>query len=134
MELEPDPHRLAQLGSYTREERSGVWWVTVIALAVFIGNLMSFSAYQLYIQWELKRFTVSLGSAFEKQAEVSKAQMEQAARQNAEARKVREKQNAVNAQLRQTCEFWRQQVARENTAQNRTYRDAACSRAAGTVP
>ena len=133
MELEPDPYRLAQLSANHREERSGIWWVTVIVIGVFIGNLLSFGAYQLYMRWELNQLTISLRTEAAGQAERLKAEMERVAKNNEALRREREKQNAVNATLIQTCEFWRQQVAKENTSQNRAYKDAACSRASGSV-
>ena len=42
-------------------------------------------------------------------------------------RKKREHQRAVQSRREQTCHFWQQQVVKENTEQNRAYRDAACT-------
>lgn len=130
MDLEPDNYRLAQLSSYQREERSGLWWVTVIMIGVLLGNLLSFGAYQLYVKWELQQLAITLKKEAAELSERSKVEMEQSAKQNEAARREREKQQAVQAKLLQTCNFWRQQVGKENTAQNRAYRDAACARAA----
>ena len=130
MELEPDNYRLARLSSYQREERSGLWWVTVIMIGVLFGNLLSFGAYQLYVKWELHQLAISLKKEAAELSERSKAEMDQLAKQNAAAQREREKQQAVQSKLLQTCNFWRQQVAKENTSQNRAYRDAACARAA----
>lgn len=133
MELEADSRRLSQLSSGYSEERTGIWWVTVIVIGVFLGNLLSFGAYQLYVSWELQQLADALKTEATEQAQLSMAEMERIAKNNAALRKEREKRNAVNAQLLQTCKFWRQQVVNENTAQNRAYRDAACSRAGGSV-
>ncbi len=133
MELEPDTYRLSQLSSNRKEDRSGVWWVTVIVVGVFLGNLLSFGAYQLYVRWQLQQLVISLKTDAAEYAEKTKVEMERVAKKNEALRKEREKQTSVNAQLLQTCEFWRQQVARENTSQNRAYRDAACARATGSL-
>ena len=130
MDLEPDTYRLAQLTSHQNEERSGLWWVTVIMIGVLFGNLLSFGAYQLYVKWELQQLAIALKKEATEFSARSKAEMEQMAKQNEAARREREKQQAVRSKLLQTCNLWRQQVAKENTAQNRAYRDAACARAA----
>jgi hypothetical protein len=130
MDLEPDTCRLAQLASSQREERSGLWWVTVIMIGVLFGNLLSFGAYQLYVKWELQQLAIALKKEAAEFSATSKAEMEQLAKQHEATRREREKQQAMQSKLLQTCNFWRQQVAKENTAQNRAYRDAACARAA----
>ncbi len=133
MKLDPDPTRLAQLSAHHRPEGSGIWWVTVIAIGVLIGNLLSFGSYKLYVSWELHRLAISLRTEAAKQAEISKVNMERITKNNEALRKEREKQSAINATLLETCAFWRQQVVNENTLQNRAYRDAACSRASSSV-
>lgn len=133
MELESHSYRLAKASPSYSDARSGIWWVTVIVIGVFIGNLLSFGAYQLYVRWELQQLAISWKTGAAEQAERSRAKMQRIEKNNAALRKEREKQNAVHAKLLQTCNFWRQQVAKENTSQNRAYRDAACSRASNSI-
>lgn len=116
-----------------RESDRAFWWVIVIFLGVFIGNLLTFGAYEIYVRWKLDQFVISLKSEAAEQAESSKAEMKRVAKSGEALRREREKQNAIIAKLLQTCEFWRQQVAKENTSQNQAYRDAACSRASSSV-
>lgn len=130
MQIEPDPYRLAQLNTRNREQRSGLWWVTVIIVGVFVGNLLSFGASQLYVRWELKQLTISLDAMTQRQAAELRVQQERSAKQNAAARIEREKRNAVNAKLLQTCAYWKREVAKESNSQTRAYRDTACARAA----
>lgn len=40
----------------------------------------------------------------------------------------REKESARKQQLAKTCQYWRTETARNNTSQNRNYRNMACSR------
>jgi hypothetical protein len=129
MELESDPYRLAQLSTHHEERHTGIWWVTVIVLGVFIGNLMSFGAYRLYVQWELQQIAIALKIETTEQAEKLKVEMARLAKKNEASRREQQKKSEVNAKLLQTCEFWRQQVIKENTVQNRAYREAACTRA-----
>lgn len=133
MELEPNPRRLAELDA-GYEKRTGAWWVTVIVIGVFLGNLLSFGTYQLYLQWELKQAAAAFKEASARQREISNAERARTAKQHAESQRALEKKKVVDAQLRQTCEFWRQQVRRENTSESRAYRDAACARADGSIP
>lgn len=130
MELDPDYHRLAQLQDV--QQRSGIWWVTIIVLGVFLGNLLSFGAYTLYVRWEFIQFSNILSDELEKSAKQMRADRahrirEADARRIAATRKA-EAERAVRRQLSQTCQFWVQQVRREDTPKNRAYRDAACAK------
>jgi hypothetical protein len=131
MDLEPDYGRLASLAALQREERSAAWWIAVIIVGVLIGNVLSYGAYKLYIRWEMHQIALAAEEAMRVQTARIKAQSEQMAKENAARAKERQRQLAVNQQLRQTCEYWKEQLRQENTSQNRAYRDAACARAAG---
>lgn len=130
MELEPDLHRLGNF-SPKITDRTGVWWVTVIAVGVLVGNIFSYGAYALYQRWQLAEFMVTVDAMLEKQHQQSVAQQKQIAKDNLARRRAAEKERSVNAQLQQTCVFWSQQVQKENTETNRSYRDIACARVNG---
>ena len=116
MELDPNSN-LNSLSSRPAE-RSGIWWVTVIAIGILIGNILSFGTYELYQRWRLDQFMVTVNAMIDRQAKHSE-----------KLRQQMTKERGVNAQLQQTCKFWRQQVQQENTEKNRNYRDIACARA-----
>ena len=116
MELDPNSN-LASLHSRPAE-RSGLWWVTVIAISILIGNTLSFGTYELYQRWRLTQFMLTVDAMREKQAQISQKNRI----------KLKKKQE-INAKLQQTCMFWRQQVKQEDTPKNRSYRDIACARA-----
>jgi hypothetical protein len=64
MELEPEPHRVDSLRP-AKAERSGFWWVGVIAVGILIGNIFSYGAYELYQRWQLKQFMVTVDAMLE---------------------------------------------------------------------
>jgi hypothetical protein len=133
MDLDSDQYKLSQFSDRKQIERTGLWWVTTIVIGVFLGNLMSFGAYQLYLKWELQQLAIALHDDTEAQFEHLKSEARRKAEINEALRKEQESRNAVNSKLAQTCQFWTNQVAKENTAQNRAYRDTACARAAGSI-
>lgn len=130
MELDPDLHRLSALQTHD-EERSIVWWISVIAMGVLIGNMLSYGAYEMYQRWQLHEFMESVDAMLDKQHLRNEEQGKLIARQSMERQRLETKQRAVDAQLQQTCMFWRQQVQQQNTESNRNYRDVACARVHG---
>lgn len=130
MELDPDMRRLSALQEHD-EERSIVWWISVIAIGVLIGNILSYGAYEMYQRWQLHGFMESVDAMLDKQHQRNMEQSKLIARQNIERQRLENKKRAVDAQLQKTCTFWRQQVQQENTATNRNYRDVACARVNG---
>lgn len=116
--------------------RSMSEWVFIIAVGVIVGNAISFGFFKIYQQWEIRQFT----AAFTAMAEVlteegremqreSAAKRQQLAEQNRRREAKREQRRSAYQSAQRTCEFWRSQILKENNSKNRTYRDAACSRA-----
>ncbi|MCW8907531.1 MAG: hypothetical protein OQL28_09780 [Sedimenticola sp.] len=130
MELEPDLYRLGNFNP-KNTERSGVWWVTVIAIGVLVGNILSYGAHELYQRWQLAEFMVTVDAMLEKQHQRSVAQQKQISKDNLARQRAAERERSVNAQFQKTCIFWSQQVQQENTETNRNYRDIACARVNG---
>jgi len=123
MELEPDLSKISHLRPSTRtNERSGLWWIIVIALGVLTGNTLSYGAKELHTRWQLRELMIVAEAMTEKQ----RANAAALAKQNA-------KQRSINARFQQTCNFWRSQVKSEDTAQNRQYRDTACAKVRGLL-
>ncbi|TVO75231.1 hypothetical protein [Sedimenticola selenatireducens] len=120
MELEPDLTKISNLRTDHPSERSGLWWVIVIAIGVLTGNALSFGAQELYTQWQIKEFQVTVDAMIDKQRAQASAN-----------NKALAKQRSVDAQLQQTCNFWNDQVRQEDTKLNRQYRDTACARMNG---
>lgn len=129
MHLDPDTRRLRELRENGDQRRGGAWWIATIAAGVLLGNLLSFGAYQLYARWQLHALMASTDAMLRKQQERARADEARLATELAAQRKERDRQASIDAQLQQTCEFWRRETGRENTARNREYRDAACARA-----
>jgi len=127
MDLEPDHHRLAQLQTED-QERSGIWWATVIAIGVLFGNALSFGAYELYQRWQLQQFMVSLDAMLGRQHERSLEHQKELAARNRERQRAAEHERSVRSQLHQTCMFWREQVRVDDSPKNRQYRDMACAK------
>ncbi len=130
MEIEPNFDRLSDLKTNTKE-RSGLWWVIVVAIGVLVGNALSFGAQELYTRWQIKEFMVTVDAMLDKQYERSLEQKKLQMEQNVAQRKAIKRERSINSQLQKTCMFWREQVRKENTSQNRAYRDTACARVGG---
>lgn len=108
--------------------RSWWWWVSAVAIGVFFGNLVSYGAYQLYLEWEFRKMVVSFEQVITNQAEQSREAMEERAKQNA-ARIQRQRDSAATmTRLRKTCDYWTRVVRTENTSLNRGYKRMACAR------
>ena len=131
MNLEPNPTRLAQLNADSTSQRSWAWWVSVIITGVFIGNLLSFGAYQLYALWQLKQISIAFNAELDEQRRISDANRARIAERDAAAQKERQREESTRATLQQTCDFWQQQVRNKDTSENRSYRDVACARVKG---
>lgn len=75
----------------------------------------------------------SADAMLKKQQERARADGARLATEVATQRKERDRRASINTQLQQTCDFWRRETVKEDTAQNRKYRDAACARASGSL-
>lgn len=131
MEVEADINRARNVTVDHRSHRSWSWWTSVVAIGVFVGNLISFGVYQLYVEWELRKALVVVERMIERQAESSRETIEKLAREN-QARVQRQQEVAATmAQLRKTCDYWTKVVRTENTPLNREYKQMACARVRG---
>ena len=106
-------------------------WLLIISLGVFLGNTASFGLERAVLYWELKQVALATTAAIEESTR-------KRAIQSAEQRKIRAaqaKQRQIQTQQKQaglrqateTCNFWRQQLTKQNTSQNRMHRDQACN-------
>lgn len=150
MKVDPDYERLSYLEDEPTKQHSGIKWIFIIVIGVFLGNVLSYATYETYTFWRLKIAMEAATAGMEKQTTLSLKQsklrtqqnlvrQQEIRRQNTERQKQINSQNAerkrqiyaqssVNKQLQKTCDFWRQQVKRENTASNRSNQDLACLR------
>lgn len=143
MNLEPDYQRDIDFDSEVNKKRSGIMWVFIIVIGVFLGNVLSYGTYEVYNYWKLKMIMEAANSVLEEQkiksAENHKIQerkniiyQNQLRQQKIARQQQLRKESAINSQLKKTCTFWRQQVNKENTAKNRSNRDLACARLNGS--
>ena len=122
LQMHTDPEDSPVLTPTIRgEPRSGIWWVTVLMLGVLLGNVLSYGAYRVYIKWETEQALQAM------EAMNARLSAERAALAR-EQRIANEKRREIDQQLWHTCQFWREQVRRDDTSQHRTYRDAACAK------
>jgi len=153
MKVDPDYERISYLEDETAKQHSGIKWVFIIIIGVFLGNVLSYVTYETYTIWRLKIAMETASAEMNEQTARSIKQsklrtqqnlvrQQEIRRENAERQKQINKKNAerkrqiqannsVNKQLQKTCDFWRQQVKRENTTSNRSNRDLACLRVKG---
>jgi hypothetical protein len=105
-------------------------WLLIISLGVFLGNAASFGLERAVLYWDLKQVALATTAAIEESTR-------KRAIQSAEQKKIRDaqaKQRQIQTQKKQaglrqateTCNFWKQQLAKENTSQNRMHREQAC--------
>ncbi len=143
MNLEPDYQTDMEFTHDVKKKRSGTMWVFIIVVGVFLGNVLSYGAYEVYNYWKLRMLMEAASSALEEQKtkilENRKIQerkntiyQKQLQQQELARQQQLRKKSVINAQLRKTCTFWRQQVENDNTAVNRSNRDLACSRLSGS--
>jgi len=132
------------------KEKSGLLWVFIILVGVFLGNVLSYGMYEIYNYWKLKMIIEAASTALDAQQLKSSEQRKIQERKNiihqselkeqkiAHQKKLEQqriarqreknKQNSVKSQLQKTCTFWNQQVQKDNTTINRNNRDLACAR------
>jgi len=121
------------------KKRSGVMWVFIIVIGVFLGNVLSYGTYEIYSFWKLKIIMDAANTALEEQqlklSEQRKIQerkniihKNELKQQRIERQGEKKRKNEVRSQLQKTCTFWKQQVQKENTAIHRKNRDLACTR------
>lgn len=129
MELNPEPDHPALRNP--RTPPSLVSWLAIIILGVVIGNIVTLALYEAYQNWQLQRALTAFTAMTERMAAEAKLAAAEASRRSAVAAKAAAEQNRLQQQFNSTCNYWQQQVSRENTTQNRSYRDMACARANG---
>lgn len=114
--------------------------IAIIAIGVAAGNGITALAAYAWARIQLHQIAQELEAWSQKQraqqekasekarieAEVKRLQAEQERRRNQIERSRSQNAARINAE---TCKFWNQQVQKENTAYNRSMRDAACKRA-----
>ena len=127
-----------QLRRNEKSKPSSLKWVLVIALGVFIGNVMSFGLERAVLYWELKQVAIAATTALEQTSRNMAASRKAQEARAAEQRKVvaeKAKQQRIELQQKQagyrqakdTCDFWNQHLRTENTEKNKMYRDQACN-------
>jgi hypothetical protein len=139
MKVNMDEEMVAyQLRKAEESRPSGVKWVIVIALGVFLGNAASFGLERAVLYWELKQVALAATASMEQMsrnmAETRKIRDQQSAQQR-KVMAAQEKQRQIKQQQKQagyrqateTCDFWNQQLTTENNARNRMNRDQACN-------
>lgn len=151
MKVDPDHEHPSYFEDELPKQRSGIKWIFIIVIGVFLGNVLSYITYETYTFWRLKivmeaaatelkeqtsrtikQSKIQTQKNFVRQQEIRKQNAErqkQINAKNAERKRQIYAQSSVNKQLQKTCDFWRQQVKRESTASNRSNRDLACLRA-----
>jgi uncharacterized protein YaiL (DUF2058 family) len=150
MKVNMDEEMVAyQLRKAEESRPSGVKWLLIIALGVFLGNAASFGLERAVLYWELKQVALAATASMElisrNMTETRKIRDQQSAQQ----RKMMEEQRNIKAaqekqrqiqrqnqqqqkqagyrQAKETCDFWVKQLTTENTAFNRMNRDQACN-------
>lgn len=122
-----------------RPRASYMAWFFVVAMGVFVGNVGLFAVQKAVDYWELQQFTQALSvstqnmkAEAEARRKSTEAKIATQRKQQAELARQRQivnerNQNAIRI-TRENCNFWIQQVSKENTSLNRMYRDSACQR------
>lgn len=126
MDLDHEESRFSYLGI-----------AAVVFLSVLFANLLSLFVVKIYLDYEaeqtmamLDKQIQSTNAMYDKYLDSFKNQ--QIEMQNDLAEKQRQAQietenrNTVARMKRQTCEFWNQQLANNNTKYNRLMREKAC--------
>ena len=67
------------------KKRSGVMWVFIIVIGVFLGNVLSYGTYEIYSFWKLKIIMDAANTALEEQQ-----------LKLSEQRKIQEKKSYLN--------------------------------------
>ena len=106
-------------------------WLIVIVIGVFIGNMASWSA-QRGIDYVLVQGAIKeLNKKAAVQSQINNARLQEQRKLSALKAKQRnielQKKQAGLRQASETCNFWRQQVRQDNSANNRRNAQEACS-------
>ena len=106
-----------------------VWAVATIAINMAMEE-SSESVGEIMEEAMANKFSPNLNIQFETNGQKQGRLNFQAniRRKSTEAAKQQRIARDARRSAEQTCQFWRDQVRSNNTAQNRTYRDAACAR------
>lgn len=127
MEVKMDPDVKAQRGWQSPERRPNLFqWLLIISLGVFIGNIATLSVERAVNYWEVYQFAKSLEAETEKMKSTMDAQ-QKIYREQARLREIKnQKKQAALRQAVETCNYWREQLAKSKTAENKMHRDTAC--------
>lgn len=127
MEVKMDPDAKAQRGWQFQERRPNLFqWLLIISLGVFIGNIATLGVERAVNYWEVYQLTKSMEAETEKMKSIMDAQQKMHHEQ-ARLRDIEnQKKQAALRQAVETCNYWREQLAKSNTAENRMHRDTAC--------
>jgi hypothetical protein len=83
------------------------------------------------LYWELKQVAMAATAAMEESTRnmaIESAKRRKVSEAQAKQRQIQfQKKRSGLRQASETCNFWRQQLARENTSRNRIHRDEACN-------
>jgi len=127
-----------QLRKSEGSKPSGLKWLLIIALGVFLGNVASFGVERAVLYWELKQVAIAATAAIEQTSRNMAATRKVQEARAAEQRKVmavqaKKRQNELQQKqasyrsAKTTCDFWIQHLRTENTEKNRMYRNQACT-------
>jgi preprotein translocase subunit SecF len=106
-------------------------WLIVIVFGVFLGNMGAWGT-QKGIEFVILQQTIKeMNKQASIRTQISNAKSQEQRKLNAAQAKQRnielQKKQAGLRQALETCNFWRLQVARENTSANRINRDQSCN-------
>ncbi|MFW5451384.1 MAG: hypothetical protein ACKE9I_07275 [Methylophagaceae bacterium] len=132
MKVNMDEEMLAyQLRKNQEEKPSMGQWIIIIALGIFIGNMGSWGSQRAIDNWLLQQAIEDINKQTSIQKQINNERLEKQQKLSAEQAKKRhidlQKKQAGFRQASETCNFWNQQLAKENTAQNRMNREQACN-------
>jgi len=126
MELEDESSRFSYLGI-----------AATVFISVLFANLLCLLVVKMYLNYEEEQAMVlinqqmkSIDATYDKYLDSFKNQQieiqNNLAEKHQQANIEQENRNTVARMKRQTCEFWNQQLASENTKYNRLMRQKAC--------
>jgi len=127
-----------QLRKAEESKPSGLKWLLVIAVGVFLGNAAFFGLERAILYWEIKQVAIAATAIMDQSSRNIAATKKAQEARIAEKRKVmaaQAKQQKIELQQKQvgyrsakvTCDFWNQNLQIENTEKNRMYRNQACN-------
>ena len=126
MDLENEDSRFSYLGI-----------AAIVFVSVLFANLLSLFVVKMYLDYEAEQAMVlinkqieSSNASYNKYIDSFKNQQielqNNLAEKQQQAKIEQENRNTVARMKRQTCEFWNQQLASNNTKYNRLMREKAC--------